>query len=105
MAQLDRITHNPAIMGGKACIRGMRVTVGMILGCALTWLVAGPGVDLGALTSHNQYFAVSGIIHPRLTLLSVALPPLLALLFALLAGIWPMCMIVRQRPAEVLRSI
>lgn len=32
MAQLDRITHNPAVMGGKACIRGMRVTVGMILG-------------------------------------------------------------------------
>jgi uncharacterized protein (DUF433 family) len=32
MAQLDRITHNPAVMGGKPTIRGMRVTVGMILG-------------------------------------------------------------------------
>jgi uncharacterized protein (DUF433 family) len=30
--QLDRITQNPEIMGGKACIRGMRVTVGMIVG-------------------------------------------------------------------------
>ena len=30
-ATFDRITHNPAVMGGKACIRGMRVTVGMIL--------------------------------------------------------------------------
>lgn len=79
--------------------------VGVALGCILTWLVAGPGVDLGALTSHNQYFAVSGVIHPRLTLASLALPPLLALAFALLAGIWPMCMIARQRPAEVLRSI
>ena len=29
--QFDRITHNPNVMGGKACIRGMRVTVGMIL--------------------------------------------------------------------------
>ena len=27
-----RITHNPRVMGGKACIRGMRVTVSMILG-------------------------------------------------------------------------
>jgi len=27
-----RITQNPAVMGGKACIRGMRVTVGMIVG-------------------------------------------------------------------------
>ncbi|WP_418503721.1 DUF433 domain-containing protein [Desulfovibrio sp.] len=28
----NRITQNPAIMGGKACIRGMRVTVSMIFG-------------------------------------------------------------------------
>jgi uncharacterized protein (DUF433 family) len=27
----DRITYNPAVMGGKPCIRGMRVTVGMIV--------------------------------------------------------------------------
>lgn len=32
MAQLDRITQNPRVMGGKPCIRGMRVTVGMIVG-------------------------------------------------------------------------
>ncbi len=32
MATLDRITLKPDIMGGKACIRGMRVTVGMIVG-------------------------------------------------------------------------
>ena len=31
MATLDRITHDPKVMGGKACIRGMRVTVGMIV--------------------------------------------------------------------------
>jgi uncharacterized protein (DUF433 family) len=28
----DRITQEPGMMGGKACIRGMRVTVGMIVG-------------------------------------------------------------------------
>jgi len=32
MAQFDRITQDAGIMGGKACIRGMRVTVGMIVG-------------------------------------------------------------------------
>lgn len=32
MAGLDRIGHNPLVMGGKPIIRGMRVTVGMILG-------------------------------------------------------------------------
>lgn len=29
--QLQRITINPDVMGGKPCIRGMRVTVGMIV--------------------------------------------------------------------------
>jgi uncharacterized protein (DUF433 family) len=32
MNQLNRITLNPAVMGGKPCLRGMRVTVGMVLG-------------------------------------------------------------------------
>ncbi len=32
METLSRITLNPEIMGGKPCIRGMRVTVGMLVG-------------------------------------------------------------------------
>jgi uncharacterized protein (DUF433 family) len=32
MTQFDRITLDPALMGGKPCVRGMRVTVGMIVG-------------------------------------------------------------------------
>ena len=32
MRTLDRITIDPAVMGGKACIRGMRVTVGTVVG-------------------------------------------------------------------------
>jgi uncharacterized protein (DUF433 family) len=31
MEQLTGITQNPAVMGGKPCIRGMRVTAGMIV--------------------------------------------------------------------------
>lgn len=30
--KLERITHDPKVMGGKPCIRGMRVTVGTIVG-------------------------------------------------------------------------
>jgi len=32
MKTLDRITFNPEVMGGKPCIRGLRVTVGTIVG-------------------------------------------------------------------------
>ena len=41
MQGLDRITHEPGVMGGKACIRGMRVTVAMVVG----QIGAGRGVD------------------------------------------------------------
>ncbi|WP_338073193.1 DUF433 domain-containing protein [Halochromatium salexigens] len=34
--QLDRITLDPAVMGGKPCIRGLRVTVGTLLGLMAT---------------------------------------------------------------------
>ncbi len=32
MNKLKRITIDPAVMGGKPCIRGLRVTVGTIIG-------------------------------------------------------------------------
>ena len=32
MNQLSRITLDPSVMGGKACIRGLRVTVSTVVG-------------------------------------------------------------------------
>ncbi len=36
MKNLTRITFDPHVMGGKPCIRGMRVTVGTIVGLVAT---------------------------------------------------------------------
>jgi len=41
MERLDCIAQNPAVMGGKPCIRGMRVTVGKIV----RQIAAGETVD------------------------------------------------------------
>jgi uncharacterized protein (DUF433 family) len=41
MELFDRITQQAGVMGGKACLRGMRVTVGMVVG----QIGAGRGVD------------------------------------------------------------
>jgi uncharacterized protein (DUF433 family) len=32
MNWIERITFDPTVMGGKPCLRGMRVTVGMVVG-------------------------------------------------------------------------
>lgn len=31
MSELDRITHDPNVMAGRACIKGMRLTVSLVL--------------------------------------------------------------------------
>jgi len=49
MRQFDRITQQPEVMGGKACIRGMRVTVGMILG------QIGAGYNIDAILADYPY--------------------------------------------------
>lgn len=36
MKTLTRITFNPEVMGGKPCIRGLRVTVGTVVGLLAT---------------------------------------------------------------------
>jgi len=45
MSNFPRITQDPTVMGGKPCIRGMRVTVGMVVGqigagCTIDQLLA-----------------------------------------------------------------
>jgi len=39
--EFDRITRTPGLMGGKACIRGMRVTVSMVV----NQVAAGHSID------------------------------------------------------------
>lgn len=41
MDLMKRVTHDPEVMGGRACIRGLRVTVATILGL----LAAGRSVE------------------------------------------------------------
>jgi len=53
---LDRITQNPAVMGGKPCIRGLRVTVGMIVG------QIGAGISIEKLLSDYPYLEREDIL-------------------------------------------
>jgi uncharacterized protein (DUF433 family) len=56
VTELDRITQNPLVMGGKACLRGMRVTVGMIVG------QIGAGHSIEQLLADYQYLEREDIL-------------------------------------------
>ncbi len=79
--------------------------MGILVGALAVFIVGKTGIDLTALTSHNQYFTVSGVVYPRLTLYSLWLPPIIAFQFCLLAAIWPAILVTRKKAADVLRIV
>jgi uncharacterized protein (DUF433 family) len=56
MANFDRITQHPERMGGKPCIRGMRVTVGMVVG------MIGSGHSIEAVLADYPYLEREDIL-------------------------------------------
>ncbi|MBM3793306.1 MAG: DUF433 domain-containing protein [Acidobacteria bacterium] len=56
MAEFDRITQQPDMMGGKPCIRGMRVTVGMVVG------MVGTGHSIEAIPADYPYLEREDIL-------------------------------------------
>lgn len=84
----------------------MGCAVGMLIGVVAVEVVSRlGGIDLTAFTSHNRYFAVSGILYPRLTPFSVWAPPLVSFVFSLFAAVWPAALVARKRTADILRWI
>ncbi len=56
MNGFERITQNSAMMGGRPCIRGMRVTVGMIVG------QVGAGVSIDTILTDYPYLEREDIL-------------------------------------------
>ena len=46
MLNISRITSNPSIMNGKACIRGMRITVSIVLNLLANGMSKAEIIDL-----------------------------------------------------------
>jgi uncharacterized protein (DUF433 family) len=74
MNDFDRVTHDPAVMGGKACIRGMRVIVNMIMGeldagREIEQILAGFSYpereDIAQAARYAAWFASAGKTQPR----------------------------------------
>ncbi|MFC1580467.1 ABC transporter permease [Thermodesulfobacteriota bacterium] len=93
------ITSEVLLMSLSACV------IGMLLGALAVMIWGNIGVDLTAFTSQNRYFAVSGVIFPRLTTYSLFVPPALSLFFGLLAAVWPVVLVIRKKPADILRIV
>lgn len=88
------------LMNLMACVAGL--TIGVLAVLVVAQL---GGIDLTALTSHNRYFSVSGVIYPRLTAFSLWAPPAVSIVFSLMAALWPAVLVARKRAADILRLV
>lgn len=94
------------LIGSEVMLMSLAASaIGIALGTMLTLLVARSGIDLTAFTSYNRYFAVSGMIYPRLTAFSIWTPPALALAASLGAALWPTMLVIHKKAADILRSV
>ena len=100
-------------VGDMACLIGSEILLlsllaslgGVLAGALVVMLVAHTGIDLTALTSHNRYFTISGMVYPRATGHALGIPPLVAVGFSLLSSLWPITMIGRKKVADILRMV
>jgi ABC-type lipoprotein release transport system permease subunit len=88
------------LMNVLACAAGLMIGIIAVAAVAHTG-----GIDISPFTSHNRYFTVSGVILPRLTMISLWTPPAIALLFGLIASLWPAAVVTRKRAADILRMV
>jgi ABC-type lipoprotein release transport system permease subunit len=99
--------------GEVACLIIMEVVlintaacfVGAVLGVAGVLFFSQSGIDLSSWTSHNQYFVVSGVVFPRLTVYSLISPPVACLSFGLVSAVWPALLVARKKAVDILKVL
>ena len=60
MERFDRITQKPDVMGGKPCIRGLRVTVGTVVG------LIGAGLSVEEILADYPYLERDDVLQSLL---------------------------------------
>ncbi len=83
----------------------LATTAGLLLGWALSELLALRGIDFSTMTSSNRYFVMSGMVHPRTTTEGLWQPGALALTVSLVAAYIPARIAARRAAAQVLNAV
>ncbi len=82
----------------------LAAVIGTILGCIITLIWSGFGLDLSRYTSANPFFSVNSIIYPRLSLVMVLVPQAAALGTGIMAAVWPALVAGRRPINQVMRG-
>jgi ABC-type lipoprotein release transport system permease subunit len=80
------------------------LVLGILCGIAITLVVARYGISMGDSAEFMAQYGMPERLYPKLTLLSVAVGPLLIFLVTIFTALIPVLRIPNLRPVEALRS-
>jgi ABC-type lipoprotein release transport system permease subunit len=100
----------PRRIGGMVLLESFLLTaLGLLVGVMLGYFVAlyfqRYGFTFPGMKELHAQFGLPGVIHPKITLVSLTLGPLVILLFTLLAALYPATRLRRLDPVEAMHRI
>ena len=84
---------------------GFGVAIGIITGCLVTWYFQVHGIDLGGASEIMAEYGISGLLYPKLSILSASIGPAAVLVITFLSALYPTLKVRRLKPVEAMMHI
>jgi len=80
------------------------VIMGIVLGSLITFYFQVHGIDIAGASEILEHYGISGLLYPKLSLLSAAIGPGAVLVITFLAALYPALKIRKLRPVDALAA-
>lgn len=80
------------------------VTVGVVIGCLLTWYFQVHGIEIEGSSELLKQFGIPSRLYPRLTPLSASIGPAAVFIITLMSALYPAMKIRRLKPVEAMNQ-
>ncbi|MDA3917258.1 MAG: ABC transporter permease [Deltaproteobacteria bacterium] len=81
------------------------VITGVVVGCAITFWFQTHGIDLAGASEILKEYGMSGIVYPKLSIVSALAGPLLVFVITICAALYPAFKVKKLVPVDAIRSI
>ena len=99
----DRLTT--LLLLESSIMTGFGVVIGIIAGCLVTWYFQIHGIDLGSASEIMAEYGISGLLYPKLTLLSASIGPAAVLVITFLSALYPTLKVRRLKPVDAMTHV
>jgi putative ABC transport system permease protein len=87
------------------CMILIGIAGGIVMGSILTYYFQIHGIDLGGASELMKQYGISGRLHPSLTFVSITSGPLIVMVFAFLAALYPALKVRSLKPVEAMAYV